>query len=124
MNPAYRKVVFSIEGSSPGSDFSIVTAWNPQSQPTPDSVNRVEDERLRQMLRALGENPIRVTGMSPDRSHREPGWTIENAATAERLAREFDQAALYRIEAGILKLIDLKTGSNEDLGKWQDFLVS
>ncbi|MGE9290274.1 MAG: DUF3293 domain-containing protein [Puniceicoccales bacterium] len=123
MNPAYRTAVFSIQGELPPDGFSIVTAYNPEGQVTDPSTNQSADIDLRSAIQASGETPARITGMSPDRSHKEPGWSVRNHEQALRLARKFRQIALYRVDSGSLWLVETKTGKAEELGSWKNFLA-
>ena len=122
MNPAYRSAVFQVEGTLPATHFSIVTAYNPNGVLTDSASNAVADQQLLQAIQQNGESPVRITGMSPDRSHQEPGWSIEDEKEALRLAQKFFQVALYRVIEGDLFLIERETGTREKLGKWQDFV--
>lgn len=120
MNPAYRTVVFAVGDPPPGKPFWVLTAWNPEGRPTNADANRKADAELLEALRRAGEKPVRVTGMSPDKSHREPGWSVENGETALSLARLFRQEAVYRIDrAGQLHLYEIATGAGEVLGQWK-----
>ncbi|MFP4352602.1 MAG: DUF3293 domain-containing protein [Puniceicoccaceae bacterium] len=119
MNPAYRTVVFAVGEPPPEKPFWIVTAWNPEGRPADGAANRKADADLLAALRRTGETPVRVTGMSPDRSHREPGWSVKDRETALSLARRFRQEAVYRIDrAGQLHLHETATGAEERLGRW------
>ncbi len=120
MNPAYRTAVFAVGDPPPEKPFWILTAWNPEGRPADADANRKADAELLEALRRTGENPVRVTGMSPDKAHREPGWSVGNRETALSLARRFHQEAVYRIDGGgRLHLREMRTGTEEDLGEWE-----
>ena len=123
MNPAYRNVVIRVEGKIPSCDFSIVTACNPKGQINSKESNRQADQKLRDALADLTPPPLRATGMSPDQSHQEPGWTVWDLDESIRLGREFQQEAIYRVTRGTLHLIALNTEIHETLGPLKDFLV-
>ncbi len=118
MNPAYRETLFHLEGPEPDQPFWIVTAHNPHGRIAAEADNRRNDGALLQFLREHGETPVRATGLAPDESHAEPGWTIRNPESALEAARRFEQEALYRIEADTLFLIELASGAEETLGPW------
>ena len=120
MNPAYRTTIFAVGDPPPDKPFWVLTAWNPEGRLTDADANRKADAELLEDLREMGENPVRVTGMSPDKAHREPGWSVANGKTALSLAQRFRQEAVYRIDrAGQLHLHEIRTGAEEDLGEWE-----
>jgi len=123
VNPAYRTTVFRLEGAPPNQPFWIVTAFNPEGRRVAEENNRRKDHELLAWLTKRNETPIRVTGLSPDGSHAEPGWTITHSSIAREAGETFDQEALYRIQGGKLFLVDLATGSEENLGPWKTRLT-
>jgi len=106
MNPAYTETIFSAEAELPSS-FVVITAYNPNGKlSSPESRNRHQDATLKSVLSGRGLRPIRVTGMSPDQSHQEPGWAVElSDAEALELGRVFKQEAIYIIRSGQLWLV-------------------
>ncbi len=86
----------------------VVTAWNPRSVVLSDDENARRDVLLRGLLRASGIRFVDAIGRSEDRAWREPGvalvQTTEEAAL--RIARRFDQHAIYVIDADGIRIID------------------
>lgn len=123
MNPAYRTAVFAVGKPPPSQPFWVVTACNPGGRTASEGENRRADLRLREALVGRGESPSRVTGLAPDRSHAEPGWTIRSAETARELAGRFRQEAYYRIHDDRLVLVETESGTEEDLGAWPPRIV-
>ena len=123
MNPAYRETVFRMGGTKPDPPFWIVTAHNPNGRKTTDSENHRRDGLLYQFLVAGGETPIRATGLSPDETHAEAGWTVRDETRAREAGEFFHQEALYRIENGCLFLVDLASENEENLGDWPSRLL-
>lgn len=123
MNPAYRTAVFHAEEKLPTTAFSIVTAWNPNGTHATAAENQNADRELEATIRALGESPIRITGMNKEDTHRELGWTILDNEAAIGLGKQFRQEAIYRVSQNRLLLIHLPSGAEEDLGDWRNFLI-
>jgi len=122
MDPAYRTTVFEVPVAPPLDEFWIVTAYNPHGRPQDPEANRAADEALRQRLERTGHPLWRITGRSPDDTHREPGWAVGDEETAHELARRHRQVALYQVRND--RLLLLATGASreqaEDLGSWSD----
>lgn len=73
--------------------FGLLSAWDPQSIPRPDAVNRRADESLHTALIASGL-PFRPGFSSAaNRSWREPSWIVMDMADADfdRLALRYGQ---------------------------------
>ena len=87
-----------IEACFPQSlSFGLLSAWDPQSIPRPDAVNRRADESLHSALLASGL-PFRPGFCSaPNRSWREPSWVVMDMADAD-----FDRLALRYGQLGTL----------------------
>lgn len=105
VNPLFFQTVFLAETPAAGwpEDFSIITACNPSEAADGSCTDHeVLDSRLLQTLLERGFQPFRVTGASPDLSHREPGWGFTGAdlSTAAELSARFNQEAFFRVEAG------------------------
>lgn len=124
MNPAYRDTVFRLEGPEPAQPFWIVTAHNPNGRVTDEHSNHRSDEALLGFLRSHGEIPARVTGLAPDETHAEPGWSIHQERLALKAAEWFRQKAFYRVEDDTLFLVDQETLEEENLGPWHPRLRS
>jgi hypothetical protein len=71
--------------------FGIVTAYNPDGKAVSDAVNRQADMKLKRRLERSELFHFRVTGVSRDGTHREPGFAIVNSdpAVIDELSREF-----------------------------------
>lgn len=125
MNPVYRTTVFEGPAVPPRSEFWIVTAHNPGGTVQPPEANRAADEALRRALQSQGLPHWRVTGRSPDGTHREPGWALAGEDAAHELARRHRQLALYHVQGDRLFL--LATGARREeavaLGSWSARLV-
>lgn len=127
MNPAYQTTVFTCEGKLPSS-FVIITAYNPNGKrSSPLSRNRHQDATLKSVLVSRGLTPIRVTGMSPDEAHQEPGWAVAlSDAEALELGRVFKQEAIYIVREGALYLTSCahprrgQAREEHHLGAWLD----
>ena len=77
--------------------FGLLSAWDPQSIPRPDAVNRRADESLHAALLASGL-PFRPGFCSaPNRSWREPSWVVMDMPDIE-----FDRLALRYGQLGTL----------------------
>ena len=77
--------------------FGLLSAWDPQSVPRPEAVNRKADESLHAALIASGL-PFRPGFCSaPNRSWREPSWVVMDMPDAE-----FDRLVLRYGQLGAL----------------------
>ena len=127
MNPAYQTTVFDWEGSLPHT-FVVITAYNPNGKrSSPESRNRHQDATLKSVLLGRGLSPVRVTGMSPDQVHQEPGWAVElSEHDALELGRVFKQEAIYIIRDGQIYLTSCahprrgQIREEHHMGKWAD----
>jgi hypothetical protein len=114
--PEYLSTVFRLEdpaGPMPR-EFAIITAWNPGGTTLDDAANGIADEVLHRELLDLGLAPFRVTGCSPDLSHREPGWAVAvSKVEAIALGRRHRQLAIWQVRSDDLWLVDCSTGEEE-----------
>ena len=79
-----------------GEPFAVITAYNPAGRTTDESANRRRTEALRQRLSDRGGSIIPTQGVSPDGSHREPGFAVVlSREEAIAIALEFDQSAIF-----------------------------
>lgn len=85
-----------VESATGGASFGLLTAWNPQARPQSDAANRAADARLRSRLDERGLQRWPARAGAPDGGWREDGWLVADVdpVTLDRLAREFDQAAV------------------------------
>ncbi|GAB3516385.1 DUF3293 domain-containing protein [Pseudoxanthomonas daejeonensis] len=92
-----------VQALSPGSAsrLTLITAWNPQSLVRSASANAAADAALRAELDALGRPTLRAAAADADGGWEERGWLVEglDAATADVLARRYDQAGLLHWDA-------------------------
>lgn len=116
LNPAYREAVFEFVAHGKPSDFWVITAYNPDGKNTDSILNKAADERLREVIEALGHISFRVIGLSPDHDHAEPGWgTSCDEATALKLGKQFSQEAFFHFKDGSIWLVDCSSGVRESL---------
>jgi len=87
-----------LEGFFPQSQrFGLLSAWDPQSVPRPESANRRADESLHAALLSSGL-PFRPGFCSaPNRSWREPSWVVMDMPDAD-----FDRLSLRYGQLGAL----------------------
>ena len=99
-------------------DFAIITAYDPDGQPTTAEQNLAADTALEADLRAAGYRLHRITGGSADGVHLEPGWGVPiGLPGAVEFGRRYRQLAVFAVRAGRLALVDCEDGSAEDLGR-------
>lgn len=116
LHPAYREAVFDFDPAGKPGDFWVITACNPDGRTVDPAENRAADERLRRELAARGFETFRVTGMSADASHAEPGWGIPcDEAKALEIGRHYRQEAVFHFHGGRIDLVDCRDGSREDV---------
>lgn len=76
--------------------FAILTACNPPEHLASEEQNRRRTGELEGNVRALGVPFIQADGVSPDGTHREPGYAVAiPIETAQMLAKQFRQAAFF-----------------------------
>ena len=116
MNSVYCRTVFQALPEELPPSFCVITAWNPDGKADLPGRNRQRDQKLANKLDELSFPRIRITGMSPDESHAEPGWAI-TCSLEEGLAlgREFRQEGIFRVEGGELFLVNSDTGTKTSL---------
>lgn len=119
--PEYTQTVF--ESSLPAGEcpeqFAIVTAYNPDGNSGARAENQRRDRALREILESRERSYSRVTGCSPDGSHREPGYAIQitlDAAIA--LGRELQQKAVFWISNDQLSVVSCATHNSIVLGSF------
>ena len=81
--------------------------------------NESLDHELSAFLEVKGLVHCRMTGGSPDGSHREPGYLVDcDWEVGLELGRRFEQVAIYQVLANELYLIDCKDGKQTPVAKW------
>ncbi|MDA0725135.1 MAG: DUF3293 domain-containing protein [Verrucomicrobia bacterium] len=99
--------------------FVIVTACNPLGAIVDAKRNESLDRELSAILKGKGLAHCRMTGGSPDGSHREPGYLVEcDAQVGLELGRKFEQVAIYEVVDGELYLVDCQDGKQTPVAKW------
>jgi hypothetical protein len=99
--------------------FVIVTACNPCGAIVDAKRNESLDRELSAILKGKGLAHCRMTGGSPDGSHREPGYLVEcDALVGLELGRKFEQVAIYEVVDGELYLVDCQDGKQTPVAKW------
>ena len=99
-------------------DFAIITAYDPDGQPTTAEQNLAADTALEADLRAAGYRLHRITGGSADGVHLEPGWGVPiGLPGAVEFGRRYRQVAVITVKGGVVSLVDCADGSAEDLGR-------
>jgi hypothetical protein len=118
MNPEYKNACFQAIPDQLPSSFCIVTAWNPRGETASLHENRQRDVELRNFLDGKSIPRTRITGISEDGSHGEPGWAVAcSVDSGLALGKQFDQEAIYHVtEEGALSLVSCSDESCEDLG--------
>lgn len=116
LNAAFKEAIFDFVPGDKPENFWVITAYNPDGNDTDEITNQLADEQLYAELNTLGVEPFRVTGLSPDRTHAEPGWGASlDETTAIEIGRKFHQVAVFHFQAGEIWLVDCLDGSREAL---------
>ena len=123
----YLKTVFVAKQPAPDNwpdGFAVITACNPLGQRLDEKSNKSATVRLRKTISRLGLKRHRVTGMSADMKHREPGFAVWGCglATALDLGRQFNQDAIFWAEEGRLDVVSCATGERQHVGLWSQRL--
>lgn len=106
------------------SAFAVITACNPLGQGLDEEADRAATVRLRKAISRLGLKRHRVTGISADMKHREPGFAVWGCdlTAATQLGREFAQNAIFWIEGGVLDVVSCANGERQHVGLWSERL--
>ena len=126
MNPtlkaAYHTVRFNSTSwlQNPPSTFVIVTAFNPKGRNAPLSRNQHADQTLLGYLKQNHFSYTRITGMSPDQKHQEPGWGIAVTETEGlKIGSRFQQEAIFVVVNLQVSLVSCSNPQERaDLGLW------
>jgi hypothetical protein len=123
MKREYKNVCFRHQVNKFPQEFGIVTAYNPRGITMNSLKNQDADERLRADITSRALECFRITGMSKDEVHQEPGWGIHySKETVIQLGRAYKQDAIFWVSDDLLFLIDLEELSEEQLGNFSSFL--
>ena len=125
MNPEYQNVYFAADTNEHPTRFAIVTAYNPDGITIEKAQNHIADQELSNEIAALGWSSFRVTGMSSDATHQEPGWGI-NCSEKEgiNLGKQFKQEAIFWVSDDRITLINVTTLKKIDLGQFPSLLLN
>jgi hypothetical protein len=94
--------------------FGVVTAWNPEEKNLPEAENALRSALLRVDLEPLGLRYFSVTGYDLESDHYEKGFGIVcEKEEVIRLGREWNQLAVFWVEAGWVWLIFCEPGGEE-----------
>ena len=97
-----RPAPAELERVVPASNFTLASAWNPQSVVLADAANEAADAALRSELDALALTTLRTVASDTDGRWRELGWLVAGLGTpaADALARRYDQAGILHWRQG------------------------
>jgi hypothetical protein len=96
--------------------FGLVTPDNPFGRALSEAENGWRRQAFMQELAALGEAPIRVDGLSPDRLRCEIGVALRwPLAAVQDLARRWEQSAIYWFDGQAMWVI----GALTDAPPWR-----
>ena len=100
-------------------EFVIVTACNSRGKIVDAERNECLDQELSALLEVKGLVHCRMTGGSPDGSHREPGYLVEcDLEVGLVLGKRFEQVAIYGVFDGELYLVDCQDGKHTLVAMW------
>ncbi|ABZ75362.1 conserved hypothetical protein [Shewanella halifaxensis HAW-EB4] len=86
--------------------FAIITAYNPCGEVLTACQNGLLDRKLQHEIHRLGLPYRAMIGTSHDRKHMEKSWAVViDKAQAVKLGCQFNQNAIYYVEADCLHLI-------------------
>ena len=82
--------------------YALLSAWHPHSVVRDEGVNRAEDARLHELIRATGLACRPAFSSANDRSWREPSWLVLDmpADALDGMSREFGQLGTLAWERG------------------------
>ncbi len=99
--PAYFETLFEVQQDwdNVPPEFAIITAYATTGETWSDQENRAADDQLKQELLQACNWLRRITGRSPDGTHREPGWAADLPFNqACDLGLQFRQDAIYLVQ--------------------------
>ncbi len=104
---------------SDAGNFALLSAWDPQSVPRPEAVNRRADQALHDALLASGRTFVPAFSSAPDRSWREPSWLVMDLEQddLDALGRRFGQLGMVvwrKGEAVRLRMLSPRPDGLED----------
>jgi hypothetical protein len=108
-----------------GSEFGLLSAWDPYSVVRPEPANRIDDDALHAALLASGRPHRPAFSSAPNRSWREPSWLVVDlpAAELDALAQRFGQlATLYWRRGEPVRLRMYRPQPSTVAPAWTDWL--
>jgi hypothetical protein len=122
-HPAYFRTLFLAESIPPvwPAAFGIVTAWATTGEQWSAAQNQEADDQLRRVIQTRGLPHQRLTGISPDGKHAEPGWALTAArADVVALGRDFLQDAVYWVESDQLQVLSCREDRSAMVGRFAE----
>ena len=106
-------------------DFAIISAQNPAGIAEHPYLNLRRDNELQALLNQQRLPYRSVIGSAPDLSFQEKSWIVLcDKPQAIKLARQFEQNAIYWVEQGELFLVPVLLAQQEEcLGDFRQRLV-
>lgn len=96
-------------------DFAIISAQNPSGITEHPHLNLRRDKELQAQLNARRLVHRSVIGSAPDRSFQEKSWIVLcDKLSAIALGRQFEQNAIYWVQAGELFLVPVLLNASEE----------
>ena len=106
-------IVFSFEDIPEGrlfsKTFAILTAWNPNNEPTNDAINAENNEQLEKELQHMGLSFDRAVGYLDD--HKEESYCVFDISFAQaiELGKMFHQYSIFYNDIKSLGYYEVKT---------------
>jgi hypothetical protein len=125
IHSCYLTTIFAAKEPAPEpwpAAFGIITACNPLGQGIDAPKDTERTTQLRKAIARRGFERHRVTGMSLDWSHQEPGFAIWgcNQGDVVDLGSQFQQHAIFWIEQGRIEVISCTTGERQFVALWSE----
>ena len=101
-------------------------AHNPDGATADEQANQAANRTLETEIEQAGHHHFPVTGGSPDFTHAEPGFGVTcTDEEALRLARQFRQEAVFKVEDGRVFLISAldTNAAPEEIGSWNNLIL-
>jgi hypothetical protein len=113
MHPAYLETRFWVSRlpSRWPDRFAVITGFATTGEIWSEEKNQAADSALQAELVALSIWSCRVTGVSPDGRHREPGWAADiDLSAAQNIGAAFKQDAIYWVDGDNLSVVSCRPG--------------
>ena len=127
IHEVYRQTIFAAKEPTPNpwpATFGIVTACNPPDRGLDAAEDIKATTELRRAIARRGFSRHRVTGMSPDWSHQEPGFAIWGCELRDivELGKRFRQNAVFWIDHGKIEVVSCMTEERQFVALWSERL--